>query len=65
MLMRHYVIFWSACRIQTASRPVSCTGSWDRVANLSSSIKVRPCPKKSQIAVLRHMHIKHIKLNTK
>jgi len=33
MLMCHYVIFRSACRIQTPSRPVSCAGGWVQKAD--------------------------------
>jgi len=33
-MMRHYVIFRSPCRIQTPSRPVSCTGGWMQAAEL-------------------------------
>jgi len=31
MLMHHYVIFRSPCRIQTPSRPVNCAGGWVQI----------------------------------
>jgi len=45
MLMRHYVIFRSPCRIQTPSRSVSCTGVWVQIAELE------------MLLVLRHLFI--------